>query len=254
MKLSIVTIHLNNIEGLKRTLKSLIPIQDVYDVEWIVVDGGSEIPTTSSRVIEQVFSRAAQFISEADEGIYDAMNKGTRLANGEYVLYLNAGDELHPEFDPGRFSDSVSGNSADMLWGRCEVHYQDGTRLKVKPRSPRWAWYCMPAFHPAILFRRDALGDNPYDTAFRLAADYDLVCRLLAGDARVVQNPEFISVYHRGGASDVYGDAARAEESRIRLRYFRVPVFIDNGIKRFKKLNARQTPLSVVVRKLRKWI
>ncbi len=254
LKLSIITVHLDDFEGLKLTLASIKPVLDRNVLEWIVIDGGSRAGKAETQLAGQVRTLASHFSSEPDEGIYDAMNKGTQLAGGDYVLYLNAGDELYPDLDAKTLLRVFADTSADMLWGHCEVRYQDDVRVPVKARSRRWAWYGMPAFHPAIFFRRAILGARPYNTSFKLAADYELVSRLLVNGATVVQRPELISVYHRGGASDVQGDVARLEESRIRLKYFRIPAFLDSGIRFLKKINARQSLFSRLIRKLRKWL
>lgn len=91
MKLSIITVNLNNREGLQRTIDSVI-CQTFRDFEWIVIDGGS---TDGSReLIEQYADHFAYWVSEPDKGIYNAMNKGIRAARGEYLLFLNSGDYL----------------------------------------------------------------------------------------------------------------------------------------------------------------
>jgi len=79
--LTIITIHLDDPDGLHKTFESLGPTLRSESVEWIVVDGGSD--RQSAAVLKAVESLADVFISEPDEGIYDAMNKGTRLAAGE---------------------------------------------------------------------------------------------------------------------------------------------------------------------------
>ena len=146
MKVSVVTIHLNDFAGLNRTFNSLKLSRCFNHLEWIIIDGDSEL-TDGGLFFEQVKSSADHFLSEPDKGIYDAMNKGTRLASGDYILYLNAGDELHPDFESALLDHLAAGASPDMIWGRCEVHYLDGSKIQVKTRSPSWAWYCMPAFH-----------------------------------------------------------------------------------------------------------
>lgn len=87
--LSIVTVHLNDIGGLSQTQQSLDRIMDSSSLEWIVVDGGS-IPESDAekQLLESAQVTASTFVSEPDQGIYDAMNKGTRLATGEYVGYV----------------------------------------------------------------------------------------------------------------------------------------------------------------------
>lgn len=91
MKLSIVTINLNNKDGLKRTIKSVIS-QNYKNFEWIVIDGGSK--DGSLEILNDYSLHFDYFISEIDNGIYNAMNKGILHAHGEYLLFLNSGDIL----------------------------------------------------------------------------------------------------------------------------------------------------------------
>ena len=94
MKFSIITVNLNNVEGLKRTIDSVVP-QTYKDYEWIIIDGGS---TDGSReLIEQYKQHIIYWCSEPDKGIYNAMNKGISHANGDYLLFLNSGDAFHNE-------------------------------------------------------------------------------------------------------------------------------------------------------------
>ena len=89
MKLSIITVNLNNLEGLKKTYESVV-CQTFTDYEWIVIDGGS---TDGSReFIEQHQDKFAYWCSEPDKGIYNAMNKGIMRAKGEYLNFMNSGD------------------------------------------------------------------------------------------------------------------------------------------------------------------
>ena len=91
MRLSIITINYNNREGLADTIKS-VEAQTVKDFEWIVVDGGS---TDGSReLLEKHADSISNWVSEPDSGIYNAMNKGIRMSEGEYLLFLNSGDTL----------------------------------------------------------------------------------------------------------------------------------------------------------------
>lgn len=91
MKLSVITINYNNAKGLKKTIESVIT-QDYNDFEYIVIDGAST--DESIDVINNYSDKITHWISEPDTGIYNAMNKGIRLAKGEYLLFLNSGDCL----------------------------------------------------------------------------------------------------------------------------------------------------------------
>lgn len=90
-KLSIITINFNNVEGLEKTINSIVD-QNWKEFEYILIDGGS---TDGSKELIEKFSTEVDFwVSEADDGIYHAMNKGVQKAEGEYLLFLNSGDIL----------------------------------------------------------------------------------------------------------------------------------------------------------------
>lgn len=91
MKLSIVTINLNNVAGLHETIISVLN-QSSADLEYIIIDGGST--DGSAELIKEYSDRIYYWVSEPDSGIYNAMNKGIRKASGEYLLFLNSGDAL----------------------------------------------------------------------------------------------------------------------------------------------------------------
>jgi len=90
-KLSIITVNYNNLEGLKKTVKSVLH-QTWKEFEYIVIDGGST--DGSKDFIESQRDKIDYWVSEQDKGIYNAMNKGIKAASGEYLLFLNSGDVL----------------------------------------------------------------------------------------------------------------------------------------------------------------
>ena len=116
MKLSIITINLNNREGLQKTIESVLK-QAFKDFEYIVIDGGS---TDGSReLIERYSDRFSYWVSEPDSGVYNAMNKGIRKAKGDYVLFLNSGDFLIEKEVLGKVF--ASELTADIVNARCNV-------------------------------------------------------------------------------------------------------------------------------------
>ena len=92
MKLSVITINLNDAEGLQKTLRSVWERQSFTDFEHIVIDGAST--DGSVEVIKKYADKLAYWVSEPDKGIYSAMNKGIVRARGEYLLFINSGDWL----------------------------------------------------------------------------------------------------------------------------------------------------------------
>ena len=89
MRLSIITINYNNREGLRKTIESVVN-QTYRNFEYIIIDGGST--DGSVEVVKEYADRISYWVSEPDNGIYNAMNKGVLAANGKYIQFLNSGD------------------------------------------------------------------------------------------------------------------------------------------------------------------
>lgn len=125
MKLSIITVNLNNLEGLKRTYESVV-CQTFTDYEWIVIDGGS---TDGSReFIEQHQDKFAYWCSEPDKGIYNAMNKGIIHAQGEYLNFMNSGDCLACEETLARVL--VPNHTEDIIYGVTVNNHRNGSVIR----------------------------------------------------------------------------------------------------------------------------
>jgi putative colanic acid biosynthesis glycosyltransferase len=255
MKLSIVTAHLDDLDGLRRTARSVAWLLRACDAQWVLVDGGTaQLRDTKSEFASQLREMASPFVCEPDEGIYSAMNKGTGHSSGDYVLYLNAGDELHPEFSPHGIEDELGGSQPGMIWGTCWERFPSGAQVKVRNRSPRLAWYGMPVNHQNVLFRRDLLGLAPYNPRYRYCADYDLVSRLLHGNEIVHRTPQPIAVFEKGGTSARNFDRTMEEEERLRTIHFGVSRPVSRAITLLKKLTHRLGKVPALRRLLRKWV
>ncbi len=253
--LSIITIHKNDVDSLQTTLESVLSIVSKSEVEWIVIDGGSELRDTKEiQFMDNVRKFAKQFVSEPDQGIYDAMNKGTRFASGDYILFLNAGDELHASFKLSELIEIGNYSQPDMFWGLCQEKYESGAIVQVKTRPKFFAWYGMPVCHQATFYHRQSLGVDPYDVTFKIAADYDLLCRFLRKDSQIYYLNSVVSVFHRGGVSETQFDLALAEENRVRLKYYPMPSFLGSVIKNFRLANSKLAKISWFRQIWRKWI
>lgn len=167
MKLSIITINLNNREGLQRTIDSVV-CQTFRDFEWIVIDGGS---TDGSReLIEQYADHFAYWVSEPDKGIYNAMNKGIKVAKGEYLLFLNSGDCLYQQNVLQQvFTHSFS---EDIVY--CDDGGTDG--VVKKGGSPDKITleflYTYTICHQTIFHKSSLFRDNLYDENYKIVADW----------------------------------------------------------------------------------
>lgn len=255
MRLSIVTVHLDAPECLRRTHDSLRSAISDGDTEWLLIDGGSGIFKSTDSGLRQTMQQAAlAFVSEPDNGIYDAMNKGTRLASGDYVLYLNAGDVLHPDFSWSQLGKEISASRPGMVWGTCHERFADGRLVKVKNRSPNLAWYGIPVNHQNVLFRRALLEPAPYDEHFVYCADYDLIGRLLSQGCTVHRTEMPIAIFQRDGLSAQNFAETMREEETLRNRHFGVNPFLSRMITYLKHFNSAAGRIPALRRLMRKWV
>lgn len=169
MKLSIITINFNDHEGLDKTIQSVIN-QTYKDFEYIVIDGAST--DGSVDVIKKYADRLTHWVSEPDTGIYNAMNKGTRLAQGEYCLYLNSGDFLAAD---DVLEKAFSHNfTEDIVSGVCINFDEKHERLKVPPRNVTLFTFIEGSLpHPTSFIKRDLLNHlGGYNESYRIISDW----------------------------------------------------------------------------------
>ena len=169
MKLSIITINYNNLSGLRRTMKSVLS-QTFKDYEWIIIDGGS---TDGSReLIESLRKCIAYWCSEPDKGVYNAQNKGIEKARGEYLSFLNSGDEYYENATLAKVFGKKTPD-ADVLYGDW-LHNDPGHEWVQ--RSPvnmsRIYIYTENVCHQAVFTRSTLLKQKGYDEAMKIFADW----------------------------------------------------------------------------------
>ena len=177
LKISVITVVLNDPDGLTRTGESIL--SQTNPVEWIVVDGGSSKATID---ILHNLGGEVRWISEKDNGIYDAMNKGVCMCKGDYVVFLNAGDCFTDSGVVSEVSDFLStpqGLHVDVLCCGANLVLADGRKVYRPPkRVGEYIWHGLPANHQATYYRRIALGTRPYDLRFKICGDYFLAATL----------------------------------------------------------------------------
>lgn len=170
MKLTIITINYNNLAGLKRTSESIL-CQTMHEFEWIVIDGGSN--DGSKEYIESLSSQPTIWRSEPDTGIYNAMNKGIRLANGDYLLFMNSGDSLFSNDTLSLALDKLV--EADIIYGDALFCGADNQRTVTYPEKFTLydLWNCCTPCHQATFIKSSLLkGCDGYSEDYRIASDY----------------------------------------------------------------------------------
>ncbi|WP_295721263.1 glycosyltransferase family 2 protein [Mucilaginibacter sp.] len=199
-RLSVITVVYNNVQDVERTMLSVLG-QTYNNIEYIIVDGLSNDGTLA--VINKYAGSISKFISEKDKGIYDAMNKGLAMATGDYVIFMNSGDEFYDvETVAAVFA---TGDDADIYYGETEMIAGDGQSLgQRRHKAPtQFTWkgfkYGMSISHQAIYIRR-ALTE-PYDNKYQLSADIDWIIRAAKKASKIVNVDRYVAKYLVGGMS-----------------------------------------------------
>jgi glycosyltransferase involved in cell wall biosynthesis len=217
--LSVITVVYNNVADIGRTLLSVLN-QTHPAIEYIVIDGCSTDGTLD--IINTYKNRIAKLVSEPDKGIYDAMNKGLAMATGEYVIFMNSGDEFYA-------TDTVekvfaAANDADIYYGETEMlnarRESLGQRRHKAPAKFNWKGfkYGMSISHQAIYIRRTLT--EPYDSAYQLSADIDWIIRAAKKAKRIVKVDGYVAKYLVGGMSKARHRQSLEERFAIMKKHY----------------------------------
>jgi glycosyltransferase involved in cell wall biosynthesis len=222
MTFSIITINYNNREGLERTIESVLS-QTFRDYEYIVVDGGST--DGSVEVIKQHASRIKQWVSEPDGGIYNAMNKGLRMAKGDYINFINSGDCFSDDSILRRVSKSIRRDTG-FLYGD-HFDYIPGSVPTFHPCRPFWMFetpFMHKGFcHQSSFVKRELALQHPFDERLKIAADYKMFYELYTEGVPYVYIPYPICIYENTGTSQRHHKLAFREDAIIRGVYPGLP-------------------------------
>ena len=218
--ISIITVCYNAEREIKATLKS-VKEQSFKNYEYIIVDGASKDNTL--KVISQSGVEPTHLVSERDKGIYDAMNKGLALAQGEYLMFLNAGDSLYSTNTLQKIADAAKG-SPDVIYGDTAI--VDAERNYLRPRKLRPPKTLtrnsfkngMLVCHQAFLPKRELA--MPYDMAYRFSADFDWCVKILSASKKCTQIDDFIVNYLEEGATTRNHIKSLKERFRIMCKHY----------------------------------
>jgi glycosyltransferase involved in cell wall biosynthesis len=194
------------------TIESVLG-QDYPSVEYVIVDGASTDGTW--KTIQKYISVIDVAVSEPDDGIYDAMNKGAELASGEWIVYMNAGDTFASPHVLSSLQELFV-SDADVILGSVEKVLVDeyGTRrFQQTPGEVGALWKRMPTTHQSVLVRREHILEYPFDTSYRWCADQDQLLRLQAAGKAFHKVDTVISVF------DCQSDQVREDDLYIRERW-----------------------------------
>ena len=231
--ISVITVSYNSYKTIPDTINSVVS-QTYPNIEYIIIDGGSTDGTIE--LIESYGKKVTKFISEPDKGIYDAINKGIRLATGDILGILNSDDFFYNNTVIERVVESFKKGNIDSVFGDVQfvdpvktskvVRYYSSKNFKIS----KFRFGFMPA-HPSFYAKRDLFEKlGYYKTDYKIAADFELMIRFLKINRvryKYLEMP-FVSM-RRGGVSNksirsnyiLNSEIARAcKENGIKTNYF----------------------------------
>ena len=185
MKISIITVCYNSASTIRDTFESILS-QTYSNIEYIVIDGKSTDETISIiKEYENKFNGKMIWVSEHDDGLYDAMNKGIKLATGDVVGILNSDDVYYDEYVLERIIKEIQEKKTDTLYGNIQIvrHNDINKVVRVWKSSPFVKGTFKKGWHPPhpSFFCKKKIYDcfGLFDTSFKVSADFELMLRLL---------------------------------------------------------------------------
>lgn len=222
MKLSIITITYNSAKTIQRALES-VQSQTYQDIEHIIVDGDSTDGTKDLIAAYAAKHKNVRWVSEKDDGIYNALNKGIRLATGDVIGFLHSDDVFYSTDSIEHIAQAFASEQVDVVYG--DLQYCRGNKVvrrwksnAFNPKSLCYGW--MPP-HPTVYVRRKVYEQvGEYDEWFRISADYDMILRIFSAGYKSHYLPEVLVSMEMGGASNKNTKArlSKTQEDYIALK------------------------------------
>jgi glycosyltransferase involved in cell wall biosynthesis len=217
---SIITVVFNDRKNIEKTVTSVIN-QTYKNIEYIVIDGGSTDGTID--IIRRHEKFISYWVSEPDKGIYDAMNKGIRMARGDFLYFLNAGDHLLSDHVVKEVAKHVQDVSPDILYGRAIAYLKNGTEKTSCKIDSAYDLYKDTICHQATFASKHVFKTcGEFNTSYKLGADREWYLRALKIHGfRLTYVDMRISCFDQTGVSSRRRIRARLEWMKINFIYFR---------------------------------
>ena len=233
IKITIITVVYNGINFIEKTIKSVLN-QTYENIEYIIIDGNST-DGTKNLLNKYINFDNVKIISENDNGIYDAMNKGVILSTGNWINFMNAGDVFfHKDTLKEIFSQNSS--NATIIYGDLMVTYKGFSKIQ-KANNLGNLKYGMCFSHQSTFFETNFAKANLYNLKFKLASDYDLIYKAYNNDKNFVYLNIIISNVISNGIADNNRIKTLNEYFKISNKYNSIynllPYFLKLYIKTF---------------------
>ncbi|MFP4514864.1 MAG: glycosyltransferase family 2 protein [Parcubacteria group bacterium] len=209
--ITIITVCLNSEKYIEETIKSVIN-QDYKNIEYIIVDGGSTDKTLD--IIKKYEKYINKWISEPDKGIYDAMNKGIDMANGELIAFLNS-DDYYFSNALKEISKKYKETKADVITGKLALINKKGHILKIINKdSSKMKSNNFSISHPSSFIKTKLMKKYKFDTNYTIAADYKFLFILFLKKYKFININYVIAAFREGGISSFW---LKRKKEKIRI-------------------------------------
>lgn len=219
--ISIITVVFNGEKHLEKTILS-VTNQTYKKIEHIIVDGASKDQTLG--IIKKHESKITKWISEPDNGIYDAMNKGLAMATGNYVWFINAGDVIFSNETLEKMLKKAPQENVDVFYGKTldvkENGEEVGMRRLKSPETLTWKSFSMGMVvcHQSILIKKEIC--SSYNLNYKISADIDWIINALKKSNCIVNTQLVLSKFQHGGLSRNNIQKALMERFKIMIHYY----------------------------------
>ncbi len=222
-KISIITVVYNSREYIENTIKSVIN-QTYRNIEYIVVDGASTDGTLD--ILHKYSDKITTLLSEKDEGLYYAMNKAINLATGDYLWFINSGDEIYSTETLSKIFEKIPENAQlpDVIYGETEIIDRNrqslGMRRHEAPEKLTWKSlrFGMKVCHQSVLVNKRVV--FPYNTKYKYSSDFEWLIRALKKSQNIYNSRLILSKFMEGGLTNQSLTAGLKERFKIMSKYY----------------------------------
>ncbi len=218
-KVSIITVVYNGENTLEKTIKSIVN-QNYDNLEYIIIDGASKDNTIN--IIHNYEDSISKYISEPDAGIYNAMNKGIEMATGNYLWFMNSGDEIADKNTLKQIFDTHA--DGDIYYGDTMMIDAEGnhigTRRLQPPENLNWKSFKkgMLVSHQSFIVKKDLI--DLYNEKYRFSADFEWCLVALKRAQKIIHTHQLLSLFLDGGVTKQNIKAGLKERFKIMCQYY----------------------------------